>query len=372
MVLRPKWRLETGLKGDYTQSRSGSGIESRIDGDWVSSAASVSAIRMQEGIAAGYMSVHGAIGGSAVLDLGFRYEYSETRLNNAVSGIPIDRRRQGLLFPNLLLTRKSGENGQWQLSYTRRIARPSYRDLSSFVNYNDPFSVFTGNPLLKPTTTSSVKVGYGWKAYTLAIAFARDVNPIFRSALTSQAGSTLVYIRPENLAFQNSLNFEANLPFRVGDWWIMSYGFTGGWRQYEIGYIPGVPTRIWFGWSVNFHENFRLPARFSAEIAGWYNGTSYESTNRINGVGELNLGVKRELGRGSLQFTVTDLFRMMNFKSYVGAAGKDAFDTRTYISYDTETRRFPLLRLTYSRAFGTAVGSQGRGERAGEEKERIR
>lgn len=134
-TFNPKWRFEAGAKGDHTQSRSGSGIESLIGGHWVTSAASANAIRMREDIVAGYASFHGTLDSSTTLDLGLRYEYSDTRLDDAGTGVLITRRRQGVPFPNLLLTRKSGKYGQWQLSFTRRISRPSYRDLSSFISY---------------------------------------------------------------------------------------------------------------------------------------------------------------------------------------------------------------------------------------------
>ncbi|HEY4335155.1 MAG TPA: outer membrane beta-barrel family protein [Puia sp.] len=372
MPLSNNWRLEAGVKEDGTRSRSESGIESLIDGDWVVSAASRNAIRMREDIAAGYASVHGVLGESVTFDLGFRYEYSDTRLNDAVTGASVVRRRLGALFPNLLLTRKAGEQGQWQLSFSRRIARPSYKALSSFISYNDPFSVFTGNPLLKPTMTTNIKVGYNWKAYIAALVVGRDDNPVFGGAVTPQPGSTLAYIRPENLAYQNNLGFELTLPFSVGNWWTMSYSLNGGWRQYKVGYLKVPFERTWFGYQLNIQQSFRLPARLSAELSGWYRGVTYEGTNSVRRVGEINLGLKKEWEKSSLQLTVTDLFRMMNFKSDVGGAGIDDFNTHAYVSWDAESRRFPILRLTYSRSFGGGTSSAGKAERVGEEKERIK
>jgi hypothetical protein len=264
------------------------------------------------------------------------------------------------------------EAGEWQLSYAKRITRPSYKDLSSFISYNDPFSVFTGNPLLKPTITQTVKAGYILHGYAFFLSFSHDQDPIFSWALTVQPRSRLVYIRPENLSFRNDLSLDISLPFHIGNWWTMSYGFNGGWRQYRIPYIPVPAVKGWFGYSVNFHESWKLPARFAIELSGWYNGVSYEAINRLATVGEINLGVKKELNKGSLQFSITDLFRMVNYKSDVGEVANDAFDTHTYISYDTETRRFPVFRLSYSLSFGSGAGASPKVERAGEEKARIK
>jgi len=372
--LGEKGRFEAGFKADHTQSGSESGIESLINGHWVTSAASANAIRMREDIGAGYVSWHLVPWTSTTVDAGVRYEYSDTRLNDAVTGVKVVDRRLGLFFPSLLLTQKAGENSQWQLSFSRRISRPSYKDLSSFISYNDPFSVFTGNPLLKPTITNNLKLGYSNHGYSLSVLFSRDENPIFGWAATTQPGSQLVYIRPVNLDFQNNLTFEANLPFSVGNWWTMNYGFVGGWRQYRVGYIPNPVEKTWFGYSVTYRETFTLPARWSAEVSGWYDGTSYEALSRNNGFGELNLGVKKELNRnrGSLQLAVTDVFRTMNIKTNVGAVANDAYNTHAAISYDTETRKFPIFRLTWSRSFGSGATAQPKEGRAGEEKARIK
>jgi iron complex outermembrane receptor protein len=372
MPLSKTWRLEAGGKTDRTRTHSASGIESLIDGNWVVSAASRNAIRMREDIAAAYTSLHGALGASISLDLGLRYEYSDTWLNDAVTGDAVVRRRLGVLFPNLLLTKKAAESGQWQLSFARRITRPSYKSLSSFVSYNDPFSVFTGNPLLQPTIANLLKLGYSGKGYVAALVAGRDDKPVFEGAVTPQPGSTLAYIRPENLAYQNNLGIELTLPVTVNNWWTMTYSFNGGWHRYKMGYLRQPFEKTWLGYQLNFQQSFRLPARFSAELSGWYRGHNYEGVNISRAVGEINLGFKKEIGKGTWQFAVTDLFRMQNYKADIGGAGKDDFNTRVNLSWDAETRKFPVLRLTYSRSFGGGSGAAAKAERAGEEKERIK
>ena len=62
----------------------------------------------------------------------------------------------------------------------------------------------------------------------------------------------------------------------------------------------------------------------------------------------------------------------MNFKTNVGAVASDGFNTHAAISYDTETRKFPIFRLTYSRQFGSGTGARPKEGRAGEEKARIK
>ena len=370
----PGLRLEAGVKGTYTQSSSLSGIESLINGAWVTSIGAVNAIGMREGIGAGYLAGHAAAGTLLTLDIGLRYEYSRTRLNNATDGASIDDRKLGVLFPSVLLVRKLNDHAALQLSYTRRITRPSYKDLSSFIVYNDPLSVFSGNPLLKPTLTNNLKLGYSNRGYTFSVLLSRDDHPIVNGAITAQPGSQLVYLRPENLDFQNSLTFDANLPVRISDWWEMDYGFVGGWRQFKASYTLSPVEKTYFGYSANFRETFKLPADYTLEISGWYNGPGYYGLNRNDGYGSVNAGIRKQLhgNRGSLQFTATDIFSSLNIRTYIGTVGEDAFYTKAFVSFSEESRRFPILKVSWSRSFGSGQKTHADQGGAGEEREWIR
>jgi iron complex outermembrane receptor protein len=370
----PGFRLEAGVKGTYTQSSSLSGIESLIDGGWVTSVGAVNAIGMREGIGAAYLAGHAAAGASMSLDIGLRYEYSRTRLNNAADGASIDDRKLGVLFPSVLVVRKLNDHAALQLSYTRRITRPSYKDLSSFILYNDPLSVFSGNPLLKPTITNNLKLGYSNRGYTFSVLLSRDDNPIVHGAITAEPGSGLVYLRPENLVFQNNLTLEANLPVKINDWWEMDYGFVGGWRQFKADYTLLPAEKTYFGYSANFRETFKLPAGYTAEVSGWYNGPGYYGLNRDDGYGSVNVGMRKQLhgNRGSLQFTAMDIFRSLNIRTYIGTVGEDAFYTKAFVSYNEETRRFPILKLTWSRSFGSGQKTHADQGGSGDERDRIR
>lgn len=370
----PGFRLEAGVKGTYTQSSSRSGIESLINGAWVTSVGAVNAIGMREGIGAAYLAGHVAAGASMSLDIGLRYEYSRTRLNNAADGTSIDDRKLGALFPSVLAVRNLTDHSALQASFTRRITRPSYKDLSSFILYNDPLSVFSGNPLLKPTITNNLKLGYSNRGYTFSVLLSRDDHPIVQGAITSQPGSALVFLRPENLVFQNSLTFEASLPVKINDWWEMDYGFVGGWRQFKADYTLSPAEKTYWGYSANFRETFKLPAGYTMEVSGWYNGPGYYGLNRDEGYGSANAGIRKQLGgnRGSLQFTATDIFRSLNIRTYIGTVGEDAFYTRAFVSYNEETRRFPILKLTWSRSFGSGRKAHADQGGSGEERDRMR
>jgi hypothetical protein len=260
--LGPHVRLETGIKATYTKTSSLSGIASLLGDQWVSRDGTSNNMVMKEGIGAAYFSFTATPAPSTNLIAGLRYEYSDTRMEDPDRQQPAIQRRLGQLFPSLFFSRKTGIQSELQLAYTIRISRPAYNDLASYVIYTGPTSVVTGNPLLKPTITNSLRLGYVYRGYSFSATLSRDNDPIVRYQITPSSDGVLMAVTPQNLVYQNSLLLQAGIPVRVGSWWTMNYTITGGWRRYKADFTPEPFGNSWFGYSANLSESFRLPRRF--------------------------------------------------------------------------------------------------------------
>jgi iron complex outermembrane recepter protein len=375
--LNKKVKLEAGMKGTYTRNASFSGIESFVGGVWVKRPEASNDIVMNEGIAAAYTSFNVQIDEKTAFTAGVRYEYSQTRLtDNSKNKAEILNRKLGVFFPNLFYSRKLNENAELQLSYTKRISRPSYNDLASFVGYNDPVSVFTGNQSLRPTITNNIKIGYNYKRYSFSLLFSRDDNPISRFQLTENQKGDLMYVSPQNIEYQNNINFQTNLPFKVSSWWDMNYGFTGGLRQFKLKHTKEKFVKSYFGYSFYGSQSFKLPKQYFIELSGWYNSLSYNGSVIVDGFGALNLGVKKDFknNNGSLQLSVTDILRTMQITSSYGQFTQEAFSLSSRLDFNLESRTFPIVKLTYSKSFGSNSGSSQRKQAnaANDERGRVR
>ncbi len=366
-------RLETGIKGAYTKSESSSAVLSYQNGAWVGADQTSNYIQMKEGIGAAYISLNTKLSEKINLVAGLRYEYSNTNMDNFKTGENVINRKLGVFFPNIFLSRKVNDNTEIQFSYTKRITRPSYNDLASYVGYSDPTAVYTGNPFLQPTITNNVKLGYNYKAYSFSLLFSRDDNAIARYQLTESPAHDILYISPQNLAWQNNITLQAVLPFKVNNWWSMSYSFAGGLRQYKATHTKNTFEKSYFGYSFNFSQTFKMPAGFSAEISGWYNNTTYNGSQQVAGFGILNAGVKKELKKngGSFQLTVSDILMNERYRIRYGTVTQEAFSIKSYVEVNTESSMFPLIKLTYSRSFGNAVKTQKKNG-SGSQEERSR
>lgn len=373
--LSKKTMLEAGGKGTYTQSSSISGLESVVDGEWVQRTGTLNNVRMKEWIGAAYASFSIRPDSLTNLTVGVRYEYARTRLENGNKEAGDVDRRLGVLFPNISFSRKISERSELQLSYTKRISRPTYNDLASFVGYVDPIAVFTGNPLLQPTITSNIKLGYNIGDYTFSLLASRDDHPISEAQLTENPTHDLMYVSPQNLVYRNSMTLQATLPWKVNDWWSMSYSLTGGWRKFKETYTAMPAEKSYYSYSCNFSQRFKLPDNFSMELSGWWNSPTWWGTIRAEGFGSVDAGVKKELkdNKGTLQLSAADVFSIMQVRMQFGRLTREAFATTSYVKFNPESRIFPILRLTYSRSFGTEGKTQRKaGGGSQDELERIR
>ena len=343
-----KIKLEAGTKGTYTRSSGTSSIENLKQGQWVSSLNTSSGLITKETIGAAYASLSAQLDTVTSFVVGARYEYS---VNRAI-GI---NRQLGKLFPNIAIDRKLSPTEDLQLSYSERISRPSFSDLASYITYNDPVSVFTGNPYLLPTITRNLKLNYSNHDYLFSLLYSRDDNPIVQGQVVTGPSKQLVYIAPENVSYQDNLTLQINIPVKINNRWQMNYNLTGGWRQFKIDYTLIPVEKAYLGYNFNFIETFQLPHAFTLELSGYYNSMSYYGVSKVNGQGILNIGIKKDLGdhKGSLQLSIADVLRSGSYHSYIGALTRDAFNSNVAISYQPETAMIPVVKLSYSRSFGS-------------------
>lgn len=374
--LNKKIKLEAGAKATYSRTSANSGIENFENGVWVpNTVGSANNFLTYEMIEAGYATFNIQIDSGTSLIAGARYEYSHNYSDkSADTNYRVDR-KLGRLFPSIFFSRKLGDNSSWQASYTERITRPSYSDLASYVGYNDPVSVFTGNPLLKPTITRNLKFGYNTHSYLFSLLFSRDNDPILGTQITTGPVKGVVYLRPENADWQNSITLQATVPVKINDWWDMNYTFTGGLKRYKVSFTPQSFEKVFLSGSFNFSENFKFRQGFSAELSGYYNSPSYSANWRSYSNTVVNLGVKKDLGegKGSLKLSVTDIFRNSRYQSDVGPLIRDAFNSRVHVIYDSESKLATIIKLAYYHPIGSTgnKNQQKRDSGAGEERSRL-
>lgn len=362
-----KW--EAGLKGTYSRTSNLAQIE-RLEGEhWILDDRSETAVNLYESIAAAYTSFNYPFSAATEISLGARYEYWE---RNSPEGRRVQRR----LFPSLFLSHTWSEVSKLQLSFTQRVTRPDYNDLASFLRYNGPLSVFTGNPLLRPTISHNLRLGYQWQAYNFSLNLIHEENPIVRYQVVENEVGDLVLVAPQNMFYQRNIYFQTDLPFEMAKGWTAKLGFSGGLRRFKLSHTAEQLEKQYWTYNLYGNQTIKLPWDLSLEVSGWYNAPNYDGSRKYEGFGMLNAGFSKQLKnkQGTLQFTISDLFKSMRIVSDFGSLVEEAFASTADVVYRAESARTRIYRLSYFHNFGNAKVKAKSERQAGavEERSRVR
>jgi len=372
--LSARLKLETGIKETYTKTASVSGIENLVNGSYVQRPTAANDIVMKETITAGYTAFTAQLDSSLKLVAGLRYEYSGTRLTDPINGQVMADRRLGEFFPNILVSKRIGKADELNFSYSTRISRPSYTDLASFVTYNGPTSVNTGNPLLLHTVTNNLKLGFHDPAYSFSLLLSRDNNPIVRYQLVESRDHTQLEVAPENMVYQNNVTLQAGFRLIVTNFWEMNNDLSGGWRKFREDFTPQQAKKSYFTYSLHSSQAFKLRGKLTFELSGYYNGPSYGGSRKYDGYGVLNAGFKKSFknNAGSLQLSVDDVLKSGAQNSYFGSLTEEAFNLKSHVVYHSEASKYRIFRLSYTKSFGhDAKAERATTSHIQDEKERI-
>lgn len=373
-ALGKKIKMEAGLKLTYSTGHSLSGIKSLMDGHWIARSETTNRITMRESIGAGYLQFVFTPNPSTNIAAGLRYENASTDMRDPENPDNSIHRKITKFFPSLSVSKRINDDQEIGIAFFKRINRPTYNDLASYVSYSDPTAVYSGNPLLKPAISSNLKLSYAYRGYAFALILSNDVNPIARYQITQKPAGNLLYVSPQNLVYQKMMNLQVNIPLSVNRWWSMNYNFTGGIRAFKVDHTLVPVQKEYAAYSTSLSQTLKLPGAFTLEISGWLNSAAYNGSIKTGMVGTLNAGLKKELkmNRGTFQLSATDLLRTLQYNSYYGTLTKEAFSITNHVAFNTESRYSPIFKLSFFKSFGGKVITRQSGGSAGDEVDRLK
>tara|TARA_Y100000310_G_scaffold344750_1_gene459242 strand:- start:355 stop:2805 length:2451 start_codon:yes stop_codon:yes gene_type:complete len=266
-------------------------------------------------------------------------------------------------FPSAFFTYKTKGLSQFQLSYSRRINRPRYRDLSPLSSFTNNRNFRIGNPELQPEFTDSYEFGYlqnfDKSSIYYGVYYRHTDDPIQR--YSPEATGKVTYTYTENLGVQNSYGVEVNANQDFTDWYRLSGNFNF-YRQVTEGQAGGVDLYAeTVTFSTRISNNIKIKQLFTTQVNLNYRAPENRPQGRREAITVLDLGFSKDLWnkKGSLALSVRDLFNSRKYR----------FETETanYISEsEFQWRRGPQFVLTLNYRLNQSDRDQRRGEGRGE------
>ncbi len=360
-----KGRLETGVKGTYSDFANDTRVRRDLSGILVIDSDFSQVYNQDETILAAFGSLRLPL--SAKLDgkFGLRYEY--THLNFQSQNDPERISNYDNFFPSAYLSYKIAEKQKLSVSYNRRISRPSFNQLAPFVTFLDPQTLYTGNENLVPAISNLFKADYSVRRYIFTLQYTninQDIfqyQPIFDNTTERQTFTSLNIPQVENYSLQVSL------PFEVGSRWSMQYRISGFYERTK--FSEENESLNTSGFTFFSIQRIKIKDGLSLEVSGNYKTPSYYGLLRVRSRGSLNFGLQKVFkgNGGSLRFSVRDILKTNNWESDTFIPALNLAQTSVF---DVEN---PIFSISYRNSFGSSTVQKSRnyGGGAGSEKRRV-
>lgn len=343
------------------------GVENLVNGEWLVNQEFTNTYELDERINAGYVTADFGLGKKIQIKLGLRYEQTLMDIFDFANNDTINR-NFGQFFPTVFTSYDLGNEQKIQLSYARRINRPTFNDLAPFYLFWDPFTLFTGNPNLLPSTSNELRLNYNIKQVFISIGAGLDFNNIAGFQPRVNPETNQQFFGPTNIDRAEALGVSISFPLKVGKVLQIRTNVDVVNRTIVDDY-EGISQRIsQLAASIFQQHQFKLPKDWTFELSGNVYTPWQFGVNRSRTWASINAGIqKRFKNESRLSLNINDIFWTARWRwnSIEPDANLDVFS-----GWSMEPR---IVRLSYTHRFGrkTVKGARDRQTGSAEEQGRV-
>lgn len=256
----------------------------------------------------------------------------------------VNPRRYANLFPSVHVTYDLPRQHALQVSFSRRVRRPQYNDLSPFMTFSDNRNFFSGNPDLNPEFTNSFDIGHikyvGKGSISSSIYYRYTTGKIIRIRRVDEDGNSTT--RPENLATENSYGAELTSSYAPYPWWKLdgSLNFfraiTNG-DNLDVSYQSDT-----YSWFTRATSRFTFWKSTDFQLRGNYEAPQQTPQGTRKAIATLDLALSRDVlsTNGTITLNVIDVFNSRRFRSITQGAN--------FYTESSSQGRLRQINLTFS------------------------
>lgn len=368
--IRKGARVEAGFKGSDIRTSNVADFYDLIDNRRERNEEFSNHFDYAEQIGAAYLNLNLERGRFSV-QTGLRFENTAIRGNqrgNSMAGDSSFTRRYNGLFPTFYATYRLDTTGRHQLgfSFGRRIDRPNYQDMNPFTYPLDRFTLYGGNPFLRPTFSNNLELSHTLNGtLTTSLRYSQTKDVIME---TIEQGGTVFYSRPGNFGRLTSFGLAVNGTLQPVKWWTLQLYSELIYNRFRAQLYGQALDNSGTYWHVAPTNQFRINARWNAELGGMFQTRAYAGQFVVRPMGQVRLGVARKIWheRGTVKLAVSDVF----YTYQVGGTIKGiANSTARWYSYLDS--RVATLSLTYRFSKGQTLRGRQTGSSENEQ-QRVR
>ena len=242
---------------------------------------------------------------------GLRVEYTDVKTTLEETN-EVNPRNYTNLFPSAHLTYNISTENAFQVSYSRRVRRPVYNDLSPYVTLSDARNFFSGNPDLNPEYTNAFELGhikYFDQGTLFTTVYYRSTDDkIERLRTVDENGNSRTL--PYNLNGENSFGVELTSDYQIRDWWKIDFNVNFFHARIDgTNFQNGYETKT-TSWLFRQTSRFTVAEGFDIQVRANYDARQKTVQGVRKGIFFMDLSASKTVfqDRGNLVFNATDIF----------------------------------------------------------------
>lgn len=243
--------------------------------------------------------------------IGLRAEWTNVKTTLRETN-EVNPRNYSNLFPSAHIAWEMPNENSLQLSFSRRVRRPFYNDLSPFATFSDSRNFFGGNPNLNPEFTNAFEIGhikyfkFGSLSSSLFYRDTKDKIQTIRSVNDLGFATT----RPENLTGEKSFGLDIASQVNFYQWWKSDFSFSIFNADMDGSNIDENYKRNTQSWFARHTSKFSLPNRLDIQVRANYEAPQKTVQGRRLSMYYIDFSVSKEVfqGKGTLNLNIMDIF----------------------------------------------------------------
>lgn len=219
-------KLQLGVKLENRLVQSDYSAEALIESEWTTFAGINNKLDYKENIAAAYVQYSNKFK-KFEYSFGLRSEYTDLNISDLESSFT-SKRSYHNIFPSFHISTQLSEKHSMQLSYSRRINRPSLWSLYPFSNIKDFNQQDIGNPNLNAAFADALELGFLniFEKITInSSIYFKDINDPTLYVVDYTETEAFVF-KPINIEQRREAGFETSLNYRATKWLSMRGEFN--------------------------------------------------------------------------------------------------------------------------------------------------
>jgi ferric enterobactin receptor len=266
-------------------------------------------------------AMYGILGnrtGKFAYQAGLRGELTDVTTTLAETN-EVNPRKYGNLFPSAHVTMDLPKDNDLQVSYSRRVRRPVYNDLSPFMTFSDRRNYFSGNPDLNPEFSDVFEIGHikYFEAATLtsSVYYRYTKGKIDRIRRVDDDGISVTV--PENLNSEEAYGAEFTGTWTLTTWWRMDFNLNFFHAYIDGSNIYDTYKASTYSWFSRQSSRFSLPKAVDIQWRTNFEAPQKTAQGERKAIFYTDAAISKELfgGKGNINLTVLDIFQSRRNRS---------------------------------------------------------